>query len=343
MALNLTRTYTYTAGNTIASSENNTNENTIYNAFAGLEAGTASMSKLPLDADPTSALHAATKQYVDVYATWKRPTLIRNSNSTVDIDDNTGTAHQTRMLFGDGNYRTVTEDTSSTNKYRRFDITATAEFTTGTEDSGLRSGLSEASNTWYAIYAVKSLINSANFVLVGDTTLPLQASYSTLNSRYGTNSWVYLGLIRNGDGSGAASDIVDFVQHGNYTCFSNNTTTSVGNTSNGLRLANTAGATSLTWAYSAGTGTSDVPGNVLSGVMSAAFGSSASRIRIRDAGPARDYAAQAGGSQSALIHASVPLSGGIRTEDAAGNSLAMDILLVAYFDLALGVGSNPLI
>lgn len=300
------------------------------------------MSKLPLDADPSSALHAATKQYVDVYATWKRPILIRNNSSTVDVDDNTGTAHQTRILFQDGNYRTVTEDVSSTTKYRRFDITATAEFTSGTEESGLRSGLSEASNTWYAIYAVKSQINSSNFVLAGDTTLPLQANYSTLNSRYGTSSWVYLGMIRNGDGSGSASDILVFYQHGNYTMFSNNTTGQV-LTGNGIRLANTGGATSLTWSYAAGTGAAEVPGHLLSGTFAAGFGSSASRLRVRDEGAARGFAEQAGGSQSALINFSAPIVAGIKMEDVAANSLAMDLFLTGYFDNVLGCGSNPLI
>lgn len=345
MALGLSKDFTFAPNTVISSSEVNTDFDELYNAFAGLEAGTASMSKLPLDADPTSALYAATKQYVDAYAGWKRPVLIWSTVTTVFVEANTGTANQTKIIFPDGNYRSVTEDVSSTNKYRLFDITATAEYTSGTEDSGLRSGISETNNLWYAIYAVKSLINTANFVLVGDTTLPLTANFSTLNGRYGTSSWVYLGMIKNGDNSGATSSILRFKQVGNTTQFINACTSNCGVTLRGTRLASTAGATSLKYTYSTGTGATDIPDHCDSlNYMAYGFAASASRIRAQSTGATMgDFFAQAGGSQAASIQTLATNVDDVTLSDAAGNSLAMDINLVGWIDEVLGVGSNPLI
>lgn len=177
-------------------------------------------------ATPVSAQDAATKAYVDGSASpfpagFRRANLSWISITTVDIENNTGTANQTTVIFPDGTSRSVIEDTSITSKYRRFIITETAEFTSGTENSGLRASLSEASNTWYALYAVKSQINAANFVLVGDTTTPSQTNFATLNGTYGANSWVYLGVIRNGDQSTNLNDICSFIQSGSKTVFTN--------------------------------------------------------------------------------------------------------------------------
>lgn len=342
MALNLSKDFTFAPNTVISSSEVNTDFDELYNAFSGLEAGTASMSKLPLDSDPTSALYAATKQYVDSYANYRRPGLTYVSATAVDVQVNTDTANKTKIIFPDGNYRSVTEDTSSANKYRRFDITATAEFTSGTEDSGLRSGLSEATNTWYAIYAVKSTINSANFVLAGDTTLPVIANVSTLNSRYGTNGWVYLGAIRNGDNSATTGDILNFSQVGAMTTFLNTATGSVANT-HGIRLATTAGATSLTWTSANGTGAAQIPSNCIDLTkIHYGIGSSASQARVRNS------AATVNHYLSSNANGSIGTMWGnyfddVKLEDQAGNSLAMDIFVCGFMDSVLGVGSNPLI
>jgi hypothetical protein len=194
---------------------------------------------------------------------YRRPGLKYISDSAVDVENNTGTSNQTTIVFPDGSVRSVTEDTSSAHKYRRLLITADAEFTTGTEDSGLRAALTEATNTWYAIYAVKSAINASNFVLVGDTTTPIQANYSTLNSAYGANGWVYLGMIRNGDGANTSGDILQFVQAGNTTLFYNNCdTVTAGADAFGVRLANTNSAASLTWTYASGTGAAQIPSHI---------------------------------------------------------------------------------
>lgn len=209
---------------------------------------------------------------------YRRPVLQWNNVMTVDVEAQTGTANQTKILFPDGTVRTVTEDLGSTQKYRRFDITKTAEFTSGTESGGLRSGLSEAQNTWYALYAVKSNINPANFVIVGDTTLPLAANFATLNGRYTTNGWIYLGMIRNGANCGDSGlwndtidvDIIKFIQKGNVFKFLPYDTHPLGPTASaavtvdgGLFLGyGNAGPSVLSvtlWAYSAGVGTAQIP------------------------------------------------------------------------------------
>lgn len=347
MALNLSKSFTFSPSTTIASSQVNTDLDTLYNAFSGLEAGTSSMSKLPLDADPTSALYAATKQYVDAYANYKRPQLTFISVSLVDVSVNTDTANKTKIVFPDGNYRSVTEDTSSSTKYRRFDITATAEFTTGTEDSGLRSGISEAANTWYAIYAVKSTINTANFVLAGDTTLPTITNVATLNSRYGSNGWIYLGLIRNGDGTGAASDIVSFHQAGNRTAFNNNLNPAV-QRCHGILMATTAGATTLAYTYAAGTAAAQVPNNVaiVDWIVqsSATAGTSGVRLNIQDGG-ATWYLGSVSNDNVAVTFCvpGVAPNDGVALVTTGSPSLSYDIVLTSVTDDALGVGSNPFI
>lgn len=195
---------------------------------------------------------------------YRRPNLVYSSATAVNVENNTGTSNQTTIIFPDGDIRSVTEDVSSTHKYRQFLITATAEFTSGTEDSGLYSGLSEAANTWYAIYAVKSQIDSTKFVLVGTTTLPLQANFATLNSNLGTSSWVYLGLIRNGDGAAATGDILNFAHSGACTVFRNATSA----LEPGIRLA-AATDTSVAYTYSAGTGAGTIPDHIKLGIITA--------------------------------------------------------------------------
>lgn len=193
---------------------------------------------------------------------YRRPNLSYISVTTVDVENNTGTSNQTTIVFPDGTVRSVTEDTSSTSKYRRFLITETAEFLTGTENSGLYSGLSETTNTWYAMYAVKSQINTANFVLVGTTTLPTRANFATLNTNLGTNSWVYLGMIRNGDNSGATGDILSFVQAGHLTSFSNSALGTSAVNFPGTILVSANSGSACTYTYAAGTGTAQIPNHL---------------------------------------------------------------------------------
>lgn len=295
----------------------------------------------------------AVKTYVDntpgsiLSLGYRRPNLSFISVTTVDVENNTGTTNQTTIVFPDGTFRSVIEDTSSTSKYRRFIITETAEFTSGTENSGIRSGLSEATNTWYAIYVVKSQINAANFVLVGDTTLPLQTNFSTLNSRYGTNSWLYLGMIRNGDNSGATGDILAFVQESNYIQFSNTVVTAAASlsTSFGLRLANVTGAATLTYTYSAGIGTTNIPDHLKLGIYCGATALTTSKFVLDTPATGTNYHAYDltnGGSPvgSSDIHTAFNsvLSLGLRLTGTGNSNIA--IMLRGFYDPILMTGIN---
>lgn len=342
MALSLTKDYTFAPNTVIASAEVNQDFDELYNAFAGLEAGTSSMSKLPLDANPSSALHAATKQYVDAYANYKRPNLSFNSVTTVDVMNNTGTANQTKIVFYDGETRSVTEDVASTTKYRRFDITATAEFTTGTEDSGLRSGISEIANTRYAIYAVKSAINTANFVLAGDTTFPTQGNYSTLNTRYGTLGWVFLGYIFNGAGQGGNSDICDFIQAGPLIMFRNTVSGGVGLSNPGIEYATTAGATTLSYTYAAGSANAQIPDTITDLLWGFNFGAVAGSAIVKNQAASRVYWQWHANNTISAISMWTPASEGVQLSNGPGSSITYDIDLRGYYDGALGVGSNPM-
>src|SRR5690349_16867834 len=183
---------------------------------------------------------------------YRRPTLDWNSATGVGIErgfsPNVIGTTNAAILFPDGQLR----NDSNTN-HLDFLITRNAIFN-GSNQSGLRTGQSESNNTWYAMYAVKCQNNSTDFVLVGDCLLPpSRGNIPNLNTAYGTNGWVYLGYIRNGDNSGAPGDIVPFYQIGNYTLFSNVETDIAGNGGTGVRLA-AAAATSITWTFSPGMG-----------------------------------------------------------------------------------------
>lgn len=210
---------------------------------------------------------------------YRRPVLQWNDADTVNVEAQGGAANQTRILFPDGSARTVTEDLASTQKYRQFDVTKTAEFTTGTESGGLRSGLSPANNAWYSLYAVKSQINPANFVIVGDTTPPVTANVATLNSRYGTAGWLYLGSIyRTNAGLGGFDPVIcDFVQTGSKFEFrptditnpSGPITISIpGGTVLGSASFSVGGTTNVTfYSPNPGMGSGQVPPMIKQGVM----------------------------------------------------------------------------
>jgi len=343
MALNLSKDNTFSPSTTISSSEVNTNFDELYNAFTGLENTTMSLAKLKVDGDPATALEVATKQYVDVHANYKRPFLSYQSATQVDVSANTTTTNQTKVVFPDGNVRSVTEDTASTNKYRRFDITATAEFTSGTEDSGLRSGLTEAVNTWYAIYAVKSNINTSNFVLVGDTTLPfIGANITTLNGRYNANGWVYLGLIRNGDNDTATGDILSFVQSSDgVTIFRNTVTGNTAHNLQGVLLASTASAATLAYTNVSGTGAAQIPGVIDRIHYEVARANGATNINIRDIGASRRLLQLT--LSSGPFSGSVMAAGGEGIDVAWTTAVAADITIYAYHDNVLGGGATSVL
>lgn len=273
----------------------------------------------------------------------RRPRLSWNSETTVDVEENTGTSNQTRILFPDLSARSVTENLATTQKYRRFTITNTAEFTSGTEASGLRSGLAEANNTWYAIYAVKSQIDSSKFVLVGDTTTPVLANYSTLNSRYGTSSWVYLGMIKNGDNAASTSKILAFKQVGNkFNLVGNNS-----NSTNHPGLGSAVGVTSYTTIYTAsdGTGATDIPfhlGIVLFGISNASLNVNTAIRTLDSTGNVLTMQNVMGGIANIQGFCAIESEVNSIVQGAAATSSNLTVVLCGWYDSVLAGHANTI-
>lgn len=332
----------YTSGATITAAGQNANENTIVNEFNGnIDANNLATNAVTTikitDANVTAAKLSTVLQssitYHTGYANQRRPVLQFISVALVDVENNTATANETCIVWPDSEKRCVTENTGSSTKYRRFDITAAANWTSGTEDSGLISGLTEGINTWYAIYAIKSQINTANFVLAGSTNVPTAANVAFLNSTFGANAWRYLGLIRNGNNAGANSDIISFVQSGNLTSFTNLTTTATVTQSSGLVIAETAGASSLTYTYAAGTGNTNIPDTIGTARVQFAIAAGAGTASVSDSAGSIFYFL--GSDVITYIATSfLPVTNGFKTLSSAA-SPAQDIWLAAFIDGSL--------
>lgn len=336
MAINFTISYTFSPGTTISSSQVNTNFSDNAAVWQGLEAGTKSFAVLNVDADPTISTQVARKSYVDHYSAWRRPNLTFASTTTVSIESGLdGTSGNIPMLFPDGSMRTETSTTRTT-----FNITRNAVLVTSGAQSGLTGATSEANNTWYALYAVKVTDSSTLWVTVGTTVVPIQANFATLNTAYGTNGWVYLGLIRNGDNSGAAADILNFIQNGNQTSFRNTTAGSQVNGS-GIALATTAGATSLTYSISTGTGAAQIPNNVQLGTFEGVCQNGSGVTTFSSSDGAVTYREGTGTNREGVLYTGAPTSQGLKIVN--GSSIRMDIFLMGFVDFVLGVGSNPLL
>lgn len=314
----------YTAGNVITAAGQNSNENTIVNEINGnitsanitdggintadLADGAVTTGKILDGTIATTDLASTIQSTISVAGNtlvptgilgYKRPRIQYINASTVDVEANTGTANQTRIIFPDGSVVSVTEDTSSSNKYRRFDITATASWTAGSEDSGLQSGLTE-STSWYAIYAVRSQVSTANFVLAGTTTTAIPTNFTVLNNMFGTNSWVYLGMIKNGDRSAGPNDIVQFVYHGNICRFSNAATGNAYTSPGIVSTTTAANLASVTYTYASGMNNLQIPPTITQGWASCASVATGD-IRLRNASASYDYGINPGGTNGSLV------------------------------------------
>lgn len=205
--------------------------------------------------------HAAGPNYGYV-----RPNLYWVGTSSVAVQNNTGTANETMVCFNDGQCRRVVENVSSSSTYRSAVLTSTASWVSGTEASGLLNGMPRQANYWYAVYAVKSQINFSKFVLAVSTWTPTDATnYSLLNSTFGVNGWVYLGLIRIGDnGDSRTTQLLRFYQAGNHTFFQNTvtpTSSDIGDFT-GVQLAFTDNGASVSYTYASGMSGTQIPPNV---------------------------------------------------------------------------------
>lgn len=149
-----------------------------------------------------------------------KPVLEWYSTTAIYVSGNTYSTDQTVIHFPAFTAKAL-EVISTSAKYRYASTTATANGY-GTADAGAalggkRSGLVFNTNSWYYVYAAKLRsgmdfsATTAKFIIVIDDTAPTPANEATLNTRYGTGNFVYLGLIRYGYGAtGSASEIVKF-------------------------------------------------------------------------------------------------------------------------------------
>ena len=340
----------YIGGNVITSAAQNTNENTIVNEMNGnldtanFEDGGIATADLADNAVTNAKLATnvqSTFTYVQQLGAYRRPVLQYVAANTVDVENNTGTQHQTCIFFPNER-RCVTENTGSTTQYRRFDASAACNFVTGTEESGL-SGATEAGNTWYALYGVKSQISASNFVVCGSTRTPTQANVSSLNTMYGTEGWTYLGMVRNGaDGTGSTTAILNFTMAGNrIDLLEPNNGGSVGLATPGIRFADSAGAASLTYTFAAGTGNLEVPSHLSLIRWSAELNAVASTHVVDNGAGTNLYITQTSNSNTQLFMTWIPTGVNVRLRAGNGTSIALNLILSGWIDGALGVGFNP--
>lgn len=338
----------YVGGNTITAAGQNANENLIFNEFNGnidntnIKAGgilgtnianaTITGTQIAASTVAISNLNAvviSTITSLQNQFAYRRPNLVWKSNTTVSLETGLdGNSGEAAIIYPSGNLVTETNATALT-----MDITRNS----GNSQGGLLSG-SATANTWYAVYAIRG----PNITLIATLTTPIQASSSTLDSAFGHNNWVYLGMIRYGDNSGATTVILNFTQAGNTTLFTTITTGNAFN-SNGIRLATTASAASLTYTYSAGTGAAQIPGHINLAYYGA-FGNGgvASSVVTIQPGAGNGNNIFVGFPSSIGFGASFcrPASDGVKYAQ-SNASAAMDIYLEGFVDGVLGIGSNP--
>lgn len=118
------------------------------------------------------------------------------------------------------------------------------DFANGVGDNGLDSGV-EASNQWYALYAVPGA--SGAYKLKASVNLPSQLGGT---GPIGFSSYRYLGVFRNGDSASVSSDILKFLKTKNRTIFENDL---------GLRLQT--GTGDIIWAKSISMSGASIPFN----------------------------------------------------------------------------------
>lgn len=147
---------------------------------------------------------------------YSKPVLVYTDSDTVTMQQNVTVANRSLIVFPSG-IVDVTEDVSSTHKFRQLKLSATANgydsAHTGAADSGMRAGLTLTENTWYFVYAVivRGGSDVGKFIMVVDDRSPVPFNWSGLDTTYGAGNWVYLGPLRYGHGEALATTLVPFI------------------------------------------------------------------------------------------------------------------------------------
>lgn len=193
-----------------------------------------------------------------LFSKYRKPRLEYTSADIVTAENNTSTSDQTIILIRDRLCTLIDRTLSlaaTANGYESDD--------TGAAVSGLETGVARTVNNWYYVYAVRVQYgddaNGTNAILVASQTSPIQANTATLNTEFGTGTWVYMGLIRNGYNDGVNTNIIVPFQYDEYGMLWFRTTTETGK-GNGVRLATATGSSSdLTYTIAFGVGAAQIP------------------------------------------------------------------------------------
>jgi hypothetical protein len=142
---------------------------------------------------------------------------------------------------------------------------------TGAAVSGLGAGVSRTANNWYFVYAVLVQFGDDNdgtkAILVANQTSPLAANIGTLNTAFGANKWVYMGVIRNGYNDGSATNVVVPFTYDAYGTL-RFTQTTENNAPRGVRLATaTASVDNLSYDVATGTGAAHIPATAVRAIF----------------------------------------------------------------------------
>jgi hypothetical protein len=274
------------------------------------------------------------------FAYHRRPVLQYGSSTIVNIETGiSGLSGRVPIIFPDGSYFV-----EATTANIQCDLSKKANWGNGTMQGGLRPAETLSNNRWYAIYVVKSSAtgNSSDFVAVASTALPIQANFNALNANFGSAGWVYLGMVRYGDNGSNPNQLLRFMQTGSTTRFRNS---GIGGNSgarpHGVLLATTASAASLTYTYSSGTGSADIPVHLTNVYFQVARGPASAGLTVGDSGDTFDYIQMPSVSNRYSLMFLADAAGGIKSQTTGGVAAAHDITIVGWIDGVLGVGSNP--
>ena len=289
------------------------------------------------------------------WSKYRRPCIRRVTSSVdsahyIEVCPNGGDANTTKILFPDGDLRTVTEDRSTI-------FSSIQQYTSGRPDtenarltsphnSGNGAGLSMSTNQtngWNFVYAVKTTDDATKFVLVMVRNIPTRAGISALNNAFGVNGWVYLGAYRVGDIQDSSTLILPFKQVGNMTILTHGNNGNASDNAAGFVIA-TGTSSPVSYSYVAGFNSTNIPDNFGLVLFSANTDAGSSNfIRVTDSGGniefvAGDIHTSRGFCEQFLI----PPALGVRVNQNSGNRDS-DILVLGWIDSALGVGHNPVI
>jgi hypothetical protein len=118
--------------------------------------------------------------------------------------------------------------------------------------------------------------------------------------------------------------------------------TNVATYAHGVELATTASATTLAWTYAAGTGAAQIPGNLFIVVFGFTRAADANGFWVGGSDGTTRMQRFAGAA--GVVQQGEQLMGALDGLLMTGsNAVAHTIYLAAYWDIVLGVGSNPLI